>query len=149
MSTLKSEFKIQIDVAPQQVYDYVSDLSRHPEWSEGLVIETVSEGPAAVGSEYKSTGSMMGKEFKNDIRITEMSPPGRLVFVANDGKGDITQEFTFNASGGGTQLTRKVNGQVPMIMSIMIKLMLGPMFANPSARKGLKALKAKLEEGVS
>ena len=125
------------------------DLSAMTKTASGLYIETVSEGPAAVGSEYKSTDSMMGKEFKNDIRITEMNPPGRLVFVANDGKDDFTQEFTFDASGGGTQLTRKVNGQVPMIMSIMIKLMLGPMFANPSAMKGLKALKAKLEEGVS
>ena len=69
MSRFVQNYSIQIDAEPTAVYDYLADFTRHGEWSDGLNIEAVSEGPTEVGSEFRSTGRMMGKDVSNDIKV--------------------------------------------------------------------------------
>ena len=108
-----------------------------------------SDGAAAVGSQYRSNGRMMGKEFQNDIRITELESPTRLSFIANDGKTDYLQELTFRSVTGGTRLERRLTTEMNPIMKLMFKAMIGPLLATPSMNKSLKALKGKLEQSAS
>ena len=56
MTTVVRSSQVLIRAPLQSVFDYVSDLARHPEWNGGLKIEAVSPGPVAVGKEYVSQG---------------------------------------------------------------------------------------------
>ena len=89
MSSVVSNYQIGIDAKPEDVFAYVSDLTKHGEWSENLTVESVSDGEVAVGSEYRSTGKMMGKQVQNTIRITEFESPSRISFETNDGSNDF------------------------------------------------------------
>ncbi|MGQ0671024.1 MAG: hypothetical protein ACT4PO_15415 [Actinomycetota bacterium] len=54
-------FSITTDgVSPEEVFGYVSDMSRHAEWANpnaSLQVENVSGGPTALGSKYRSSGA--------------------------------------------------------------------------------------------
>lgn len=149
MAKLVETFRIHISAKPEDVFPYLSDLTRHGEWNESLAVEAASDGPAAVGSQYRSTGRMMGKEFQNDVRITELESPTRLSFIANDGKNDFLQELTFRPMSGGTSLERRVSFEMNPLMKLMFKAVIGPLVANPSMNKSLKALKGKVEQSAS
>ena len=98
---------------------------------------------------HHSTGRMMGKEVQNEVRITELESPTRLSFIANDGKNDFLQEFTFQPMNGGTSLERRLTFEMNPIMKLMFKAVIGPLVATPSMNKSLKALKGKLEQSAS
>ena len=149
MAKLVENYRVHIDAKREDVFSYISDLTRHGEWNESLRVETVSDGPAAVGSQYRSTGRMMGKEFQNDLRITELESPTRLSFISNDGKNDFLQEFTFEPMNGGTRLERRLTTEMNPIMKLMFKAVIGPLVATPSMNKSLKALKGKLDAAES
>ena len=146
MSRTVFNYRVSIDAKPEEVYAYVADLTRHGEWSKGLTIEAVSEGPVEVGSQYRSRGRMMGKEFQNDISVADLNPPGRFRFIANDGKSDVSQEFTLSPQNEGTLLVRRVAFEVNPVMGFVFKAVIGPLIANPSMNKSLKSLKERLEQ---
>ena len=145
MPSVVSNYQIQINAKPEDVFAYVSDLTRHGEWSENLTVETVSGGEAAVGSEYRSTGKMMGIQIQNTVRITELESPTRISFQANDGKQDFFQQITLSQQGEGTLLERRVSMEMNPVMALMFKLLAGPMVANPSMNKSLKS---KMEQSA-
>ncbi len=149
MAKLVEDFRVHINAKPEDVFPYVSDLTQHGEWNESLRVEAASDGPAAVGSQYHSTGRMMGKEVQNEVRITELDSPTRLSFVSNDGKNDFLQEFTLQPMNGGTSLERRVTFEMNPLMKLMFKAVIGPLVATPSMTKSLKALKGKLEQSAS
>ena len=145
MSHFVSNYRVNINAEQEQVFSYVADLTRHGEWSEHLKVESASEGPIAVGSQYHSTGRMMGKQVENDVRVVEYKSPTRLCFTANDGKQEFLQELTFSSASGGTLLERRVSSEMNPIMVLLLKVGIGPLVANPSMNKSLGNLKAKIE----
>ncbi|MCZ6788473.1 MAG: SRPBCC family protein [Chloroflexi bacterium] len=148
MSQMVFTYRISINAKPEDVYAYVADLTKHGEWSENVKVEAVSDGPIGVDSTYRSTGRMMRKEFKNDIRVTEYEPSTRLSFIANDGKNEFLQEFTFSSSDAGTLLERKVSFEMNPLMGLLFKVMIGPLVSNPSMKKSLNNLKANMERAA-
>jgi uncharacterized protein YndB with AHSA1/START domain len=66
-------YSVAINAPPEKVFDYVSNLTRHPEWSGGkLKIEALTPGPVAVGSQYKSYEEVAGQQNRpNELRVTK------------------------------------------------------------------------------
>ena len=145
MGHLVFDFQININAKPEDVFAYVADFSKHSEWTEGLSMEAISDGPIAEGSEYESTGRQLGKDVKNRIKITEYKPSTNLSFSAYAGEQKFMQEMKFSESNGGTLLVRTLSFEANPILSILFKTLIGPMVANPSMRKTLKNLKAQME----
>lgn len=88
---------IEIGRPPQEVFAYVSDLTRHPEWQERLLAATVEEeGPIRVGTRVKQTRRVGGGTRTFTLEVTEHDPPSRLAFKGLDGpvrpQGRITLE---------------------------------------------------------
>lgn len=143
-----SEFKyrIDIDAKPEEVFAYLSDLTKHSEWNDGLTVEKVSDGDVAVGSEYRSTGKQLGKSVDNTVKVTEIESPRKFSFTGSDGKLEFLQEFSLSEHDAGTRLERRTSGELNPVLAIAFKLLIGPLIANPSMNKGLRKLKANLEQ---
>ena len=98
MTTVIRSHQILVQAPLQTVFDYVSDLIRHPEWSSGqLKIDELTPGPIDVGKEYLSRGEVaVQKDRPNKIQIMEYRSPHRFGFVANDPDfGRVSHIFTF------------------------------------------------------
>jgi hypothetical protein len=130
------------------VFDYVSDLTRHPEWNGGLQIEALTPGPVAVGKEYASQGVVaIQKDRPNTVRVSEYQPPRTFGFVAYDPSfGDVSHVFTFAEHEAGTHIIRKMTVNVNPIIAFFFRLLVYPLIGGPSMEKSFAALKTKLEK---
>lgn len=88
-----------------KAFDYVSDLTRHPEWSGGeLKIREVTPGPVAISKEYQSYGAVaVQKNRRNTVRVSEYEPSYKFGFIANGPDfGGVSHEFIFAEQDGHT-----------------------------------------------
>ena len=137
--------RILINAAPDQVYDYVMDLTRHGEWSADPVqIVALTSGPVTAGSRYRSTAQSHGVTFKTELEVTEYNPPSRFAFEGEDATGKFSHVFTFQPQAGGTLVTRRIRFDATLIQWLVFLVVLYPVRI-PSAKRTLQQLKQKIE----
>jgi len=149
MTTLVRVHQILVRAPLQTVFDYVSDLTKHPEWSGGeLKIEAVTPGPIAVGKEYRSRGEVaVQKDRPNLVQVTEYDPPHKYGIVANDPDfGKVSHIFTFTEQGEGVLIKRTMKVNLNPIVALAFRFFIYPLIGRPSMNKAMARLKAKLEE---
>ena len=140
MSAVTNIFSISISAKPEDVFAYISDLTKHVEWNDGLKMEVVTSGPVGVGSQYRSRGKPA--YLPNEITITDYQPPTRFTFVARqEGFSDVQHEFVVRAQGNGTVLERILTTN----RSVMGRILIWPLIGRPAMNKCMAGLKAKLE----
>ena len=147
MTTVVRSHQILVSAPLQTVFDYVSDLTRHPEWSGGeLKIEAITPGPIAVGKEYRSRGQVaIQKNRPNTVQVTEYEPPHKFGFVANDPDfGKVTHVFTFTEQSGGVLVKRTMTVNLAPIVAFGFRFVVYPLIGSPSMEKSMESLKAKL-----
>jgi uncharacterized protein YndB with AHSA1/START domain len=148
MTTMVRSHRILVHAPLQSVFHYISDLTRHPEWSGGeLKIEEVTPGPVAVGKEYRSRGEVaIQKNRPNTVRVSDYEPPHKFGFVANDPDfGDVSHIFTFMEQDGAVLITRTMTLSLNPIVALAFRLFIYPLIGRPSMEKSLATLKTKLE----
>ena len=97
---------IEIGRPPAEVFAYVSDMARHPEWQEKLLAAVVEgEGPIGVGTRVKQTRRVGGGSRTFTLEVTEHDPPSRLAFRGIDGPVRPQGRIAFEPLDGG-QRTR-------------------------------------------
>jgi uncharacterized protein YndB with AHSA1/START domain len=149
MTTVIRSHRVLVHAPLQTVFDYVSDLTRHPEWSSGqLKITEVTPGPVAVGKEYLSQGEVaMQKDRPNKVQIMEYKSPHRFGFVANDPDfGRVSHIFTFSEQEGGVLVERLMALSLNPIVAFLFRFFVYPLIGSPAMNKSLALLKVKLEK---
>lgn len=148
MTTVIRSHQVRVNAPLQAVFNYVSDLTKHPEWSGGLKIEAVSSNPIGVGKEYISHGEVaVQKDRPNKVQVTEYKPLHKFGFVAKDPDfAKVSHIFTFTEQNGGILVTRTMTVSLNPIVALLFRFLIYPLIGSPSMNKSLAALKAKLEE---
>ena len=148
MTTVIRTTQILVHAPLQKSFDYVSDLSKHPEWSGGeLKIDAVSSSPIAVGKEYISHGEVATQKNRpNQLRVSDYNSPNKFGFIAKDPDfGDVFHVFTFAEQNGGTLITRQVTLNLNPFVAFGFRFVIYPLIGNPAMQKANDRLKAKLE----
>jgi uncharacterized protein YndB with AHSA1/START domain len=149
VTIVSNVYRVVTKAQPEAAFAYVSDLTRHPEWSGArLKVEALSPDPVAVGAQYVSHGDVAGqKDRPNQLRVTQYQPSSRFTFVAQDpGFGDVTHEFSFTPQDGGTLIERTVTLTMAPIKAFAFSTSILPLVGKPLMEKALAALKTKLEQ---
>jgi uncharacterized protein YndB with AHSA1/START domain len=137
-------FSVEIDRSAAEVFAYLSDIKRHGEWSPAeLRIEPVAAGaPMAIGAQYRSFGSTLGRPFENLVEITELEPDKRFGFSAQTKKfGTFRHTFVLTPTLTGVQVDRIVDSpKLGVIAALRDWLVL-----NPRQMKTMELLKAQFE----
>ena len=145
----KTSFRVHtvINAAPETVFGYVADLSKHSEWAANpLQIERISAGPIAIGSRYRSTAQVNSINFMAELQVNTYEPPTRFGFAGEDRTGRFEHQFAFRPSNMGTWLERRVNFELTLQQWLMFAALLYPVRL-PAAKTALRLLKARLERG--
>ena len=148
MSTLVRTHQILVRAPLQTAFDYVSDISKHPEWNGGLRIDPISSDSIGIGKEYISHGEVaVQKDRPNKVTVSEYEPPRKFGFLASDPDfGKVSHIFTFTEQGGGVLIRRSMTVSLNPIVALLFRFFVYPLIGSPSMDKSLRALKAKLEE---
>ena len=148
MTTVIRTTQILVNVPLQTAFDYVSDLTKHPEWSGGeLKFEAVGSGPIAIGKEYLSKGQVATEKNRpNQLEVTEYEPPRKFAFVAKDPDfGKVFHVFTFTEQDGGVIIKRTTTLNLKPAVALAFRLFIYPLIGGPMHKKAFAQLKAKLE----
>ena len=148
MVTVTRIHEVFVHAPREKVFDYVSDLTRHPEWSGGeLTIESLRPGPVAVGKEYVSRGNVAVQRARpNTVRVSEYDPPRCFTFVARDPDfGRVTHEFTFHTQGECVLVRRVMSLSMCPWMAFLFRAVIYPLIGRPSMERAMRSLKDKLE----
>lgn len=147
MPRVRTTVSVAVDRPAEQVFAYLADVTRHPEWSpKPLRVEGAAAGPAAVGSRFTSVGSVPGDpEHRNDVEVTACDAPARLELVADDPAGRFVNEFAVVPTGSGCRVERTMDlprpgGVVGLLFPLLVRG-----FVRPDMTKGLRMLRANVE----
>jgi hypothetical protein len=148
MTVVVRTHRAHVHTSLQHAFDYVSDLTRHPEWSGGeLKVREVAPGPIAVGKKYVSQGSVaVQKDRLNIVRISEYEPPHTFGFIAHDPDfGEVSHVFLFKEENAGVWIERVMTFSLNPILAFLLRFFIYPLVGRPSMDKSLTNLKKKLE----
>jgi uncharacterized protein YndB with AHSA1/START domain len=148
MTTVVRVTQLLVNAPIQKVFNYISDLTTHPEWSGGeLKIEPVNSDPLTVGKEYISHGEVATQKNRpNQLQVTEYESPRKFSFVANDPDfGKVYHVFTFTEQNGAVMIARQVTLNLNPFVAFAFRLLVYPLIGNPAMQKAFAKLKAKLE----
>ena len=137
---------VSINRSPAEVFAYLSDVSKHAEWSPKPYRTEGTSGPVKVGDMFASVGSIPGdKNHRNEVTVTECSAPTRLVLDAMEKGEHFINTFELQPQGEGTLVTRSMDAPNPPFPISLIFPLLMATVIKPDVRKGLNNLKANLE----
>jgi uncharacterized protein YndB with AHSA1/START domain len=146
--TVQDTVSTTIQAAPEAVWPWVADISRHNEWSpKPYRAELVAGEMNAVGSRYRSVGWVPPNDgnHANDVEITEVVPMTRFALRATDESGAFVSTFDLLPVVGGTQVTFHIVFPPMKGLSAVMVPLLFPIVAKPDFRKRLALLKRMVE----
>lgn len=148
--SIRFEISETIRASPEQVLDAILDLEQAHRWIPGLVrMETVTTGPIDVGSEWRETRRLLGKEATEQFRVIGLDRPHRLELLVDGTKGSSGRgeyRFSYRIEGTGEATAVRLSGEIrgmTGIMALLGKLLVGPY--RKACRKDLAALRSYLE----
>ena len=104
---------ITINAPIDRVFEVFSDLEKATERIDGIVAIEILEGPAqmAVGTKWKETRIMFGKEATEEMYVTEVNRNRNYVVEAENHGMKYRTEYTFTETPDGVQVKLVFGGE--------------------------------------
>ena len=136
---------INVGASPETAYQYLADLTKHPEWAaHKLEVQPSSEGPAAPGSTFSAVGHEMGTH-RATVRLTELRSPERITYEAEDDTGHFRHWISISASrDGGAEITKGVEALRTNLMLTLMKPLM-PVIISRGLKGDLQRIRGRLE----
>lgn len=139
---IEVEHTLEIGRSVEQVFDYLTDVERLPEWQDSA--ETVElDGELREGARLREVRTFMGRRATSTLEVTELDRPKRFSVEVVDGPIKYAVEHALEDLGGRTKLTFVGRGEtrrVPRLMRGTVRRMVERQFV-----RDLEALKRVLE----
>ncbi|OEU90455.1 polyketide cyclase/dehydrase [Streptomyces abyssalis] len=101
MGTAQVTVERRIAAPAGRVWEALTDIEHSAEVIKGIDrIEMLSEGPFGVGTRWRETRTMLGKEATEEMWVTASEAPERCVIEAESRGVHYTSEFLLTPAGG-------------------------------------------------
>jgi uncharacterized protein YndB with AHSA1/START domain len=141
---------VEIERSPEDVFAYLTDISRFHEWQEAVVsARPLDDGPMKAGSKATMTRRMGKREQTFTTELTEWSPPRSYAFRGIDGPVRPIGKGTLDpvADGRRTRFDFSIDFEGHGIGKVLV-----PLFVRRQAKKEIveshEALKKRLESAA-
>lgn len=136
---------IEIDRPAQEVFSFLADSERNPEWQKGMQsARWTSDKPIGVGSTYDQVARFMGKKIVTTFEVTAFEDGRTITITSTSGSFPIAVTRSVEALDGARCLaTAEVSGDPSGFFKVAAPLM--RMMVASSVRKDYGRLKAILE----
>ena len=139
---IEVEHTLEIARPQEEVFDYLADVSRLPEWQASSE-EAMLEGDLGRGARVREVRTFMGKRATSTLEITEYDRPRQFSLRVVEGPIKYAVEHTLESLDGGTRITlvgRGETGRVPRLLLGTVRRTVERQFV-----KDLETLKSTLE----
>jgi uncharacterized protein YndB with AHSA1/START domain len=133
---------------PEKVFRFATDFANAAQYIPSIVrTELLTEGPVGVGTRFKETRKMMGREATEQMEVMEFEHLKRYVLGAESHGCRFRSEFRFRPIEGGTEVELDFQGEpltaAAKLMAVVFKPMISA--AAKECQKDLEHLKAAIE----
>lgn len=95
---------LYIDRPAQDVWDYVLDIERTPEWRPRMSnVEWITDGQTGVGSTFRVSAKALFYTFKFELEVTSWDPPHYFAYRGKQGPVLIDAFMDFLPDGDGSR----------------------------------------------
>jgi uncharacterized membrane protein len=139
---IEVEHTVEIDRPVDEVFAYLTDISRLPEWQASAESAEL-EGELREGACIREVRTFMGRRAASTLEVTESEPPQRFSLRVVDGPIRYSVEHALEALDGRTRVTFVGRGEtrgVPRLMQGAVRRAVERQFV-----KDLEAFKRILE----
>lgn len=132
----RSLITIHVRCDASTAFDYVTDFSRHTEWTTGEQrIHQLSEGRLRLGTQLHAEGLQGGRWWPAELEVTVFERPSRFDFTATGGPQQTAgqphrHEYRFIAENDGIRLEHERWDPVP---DRLLWHLLGPLIIRATA----------------
>ncbi len=138
---------VTINADPETVFRACTDLARAPDRIEAITrIEVLTEGPVGVGTRFRETRMMFGREASEEMEIVEFDPPRSFVMTAESHGMRYRTAHRFVPDRGGTRVEIEFSGRA-VSLGAKLLLPLGALMMG-ACRKALKKDLADVKRAV-
>ena len=135
-----------VQAAPQRVWDVLADVAHADQTLRGVThVELVTEGPYDVGTRWRETRRMFGKEATEEMHVTAAEAPTRTVVEADSRGVHYVTEFTVAPSAGGASRLTMDFTAVPADAN-PVQRMLGRLLGRLGAKATEKVMAKDVED---
>ncbi|MCI0587818.1 MAG: SRPBCC family protein [Planctomycetes bacterium] len=142
-------FTKDIAAFPEKVFEAAADFRGAPKRIRGILkTEVVTEGLVRLGTRFKETRKMFGKEATVTMEVVAFNPPHGYTLGAEDHGCRYRTELKFTPHAGGTRVEMNWEGTPLTFFSKMMGFLMAPMMkgmATKCVEQDLSDLKASLE----
>jgi uncharacterized membrane protein len=110
----------------EDVFAYVSDLTRAPEWWPNLseVRRLDGDGPIGVGTRFSFTYNMFGRHFPGEATLTEFVPNERGVLEAHGQIHAVIKNDYRATAKSRTRVTVIIEYEVPTVLGKVVNALI-------------------------
>jgi carbon monoxide dehydrogenase subunit G len=134
---VRAELAVEIARTPEEVYDYLTDVSNLPRWQSGV------HAARREGSQIHESRHMLGRELQTTLEIEEDERPRLFTLRAVNSPVPFTVRHELEPSGAGTLLRVTGEGEAGMLPGFAAGIMARR--AEKQFRKDFERLKRLLE----
>jgi uncharacterized protein YndB with AHSA1/START domain len=138
-----------INASPERVFAASTDVPRWPETISAITkTELLTDGPVGIGTRFRETRVMFGKEASETMTFARFDPPREYMLTAESHGCKYETTFTFTPDAGGTRVDMNFKGEPQTFMSKAMAAVMAPMLKGTMVKcitKDLQDLKANLE----
>ncbi len=144
---VKVEASVDINRPIEEVWAYVTDPTKAPEWSS-FVLESTLEGtgPIGVGSRIRWIGKFLGRRLGSTSEVTQYDPPSKFAMRGVSGGVDLEIERQLESIGEGTRYRSRLVGDSGGLFKLADPIVAALM--ERTVETDLQTLKALLEAKV-
>ncbi|MBI5852360.1 MAG: SRPBCC family protein [Planctomycetes bacterium] len=133
---------------PAEVFAAATDFAGAPKRISGILrVEMLTDGPVGVGTRFKETRKMFGKEATEEMTVVEFDPGRRYVLGAMSCGCRYRTEIRVEPAGGGSRIAMEFAGEPLTLLGKVMSFLMRPMFKSAAklCAKDLADLRTALE----
>lgn len=137
-----------IDAPPSTVFAHATNVEN---WAEIVPaidqVEMLTPGPVQVGTRFRETRTLMGRQATEEMEFLELDVPNKYVLGAQSHGCRYRTEFVLTPEGGGTKLTMVFHAEALTFMAKVMTVLMKPFMKKLAdvCGKDLDAIKAHIE----
>lgn len=149
--SLSFQSQLEIAAPPERVFAAMTDVDGMGNWMQNFVrVERLTPGEVAVGSQFRETRRMFGREATEHFEVTALEPGRRFGLrvdgaKGSSGKGEYRFDYHFEPTATGTRITTQAEIDMPggFFVRMIGRIFLGTF--RKACDKDLLALKSWVE----
>jgi carbon monoxide dehydrogenase subunit G len=137
-----------VQAPPDKVFRIASDFAEAAERIEGIQrVELLTPGPVRLGTRFRETRLMFGREATEEMEVTAFDPPHSYTLGCESHGCRYAAEFRFTASGTGTEVAMEFKATPLTFLAKAMAVAMAPMIRQVAdvCAKDLDDLKRAVE----